>query len=905
MGFEFLAGKKHFSCFLVTIQTPDGVFYRIVDEKSFTVGRSSDSALSFPEPNISRIHIVVSCKKDQIWLIDQGSANGTFINGQKVLPNKLTVVQPTDDVKLGTSEIHLKFDVFEKAYKPDAVINSLLPENEKTSIMEVIQGAHQQAKRIIMQSQEHYDKLIKSAEVKVRNVENSLLVKQDEIVQAANVQASQMLQEAKKKSAQVVFDSEQKALEATKDIFSRAEDLKNKAETFYNEKIAEAQEKADAMISNHVEMGQQMLHQASVKAQEIKSQMQEDGESLKQRLISEGDAHRQKALVDAEAIKQKAAIEGEKLKEKLLERAKIELTGELSDLKREIVTTQNELTVLRQAREKDFEAEAAQKRRELEISLSGLRNEIEKSKQDHSDLVIKQEKEFELSLKKKSLEVDRLNQEKEGELKKRTEAISFEIAKQEKELERLAEMRERELKKRQNDLDQQYQNHLHEIEKTVAEKENAMRLRVDLDLVDKKREIHQFEGEALAYRKELEQVRQTIQQTQDERDQEMRKLSDLRKDVEKTRVEKSAVEDSHQGLLKVIQQFDQEKKLAHDRVKDLESRAGHLQLVIEEGNNKLESLNTNYQVKVQEYKLKLDSEFAQLKKEKEQQFRDAFNAESENAKVMRHQLQQEIQSKQGLIESNIHQKIMKTLAGHVGAEKLGAIDALTLSQIKAGFEENLATTATQNQAGQLNTVEMHRKQQLVKVRWVSLGLAIGFFTMFGYNFISSRLDNKNLQKVLAAEQAERDRLRKAARYNPEQDYEVRDNYADSVIYTKDFSTLYEDPQVQERWVREAKDYFFKNWRVDEQKTIELLAAAKTLVKTLDEKRQNIHPDFVTENLQKMRELEDESVLKMKEIIGTDVKFSAFKKIEKKFYTNEITRRAPAEVYIDPNVEGTK
>ncbi|MBK7961153.1 MAG: FHA domain-containing protein [Bdellovibrionales bacterium] len=72
MGFEFLAGKKHFSCFLVTIQTPDGVFYRIVDEKSFTVGRSSDSALSFPEPNISRIHIVVSCKKDQIWLIDQG-----------------------------------------------------------------------------------------------------------------------------------------------------------------------------------------------------------------------------------------------------------------------------------------------------------------------------------------------------------------------------------------------------------------------------------------------------------------------------------------------------------------------------------------------------------------------------------------------------------------------------------------------------------------------------------------------------------------------------------------------------------------------------------------------------------------------------------------------------------------
>jgi pSer/pThr/pTyr-binding forkhead associated (FHA) protein len=315
MGFEFLTGKKHFSCFVVTIQTPEGVFRRIVDEKSFTVGRSEESLLSFPEPNISRVHILVSVKKDQVWLIDQGSANGTFINGQKVLANKLTIVQPTDDVKLGTSEIHLKLEVHEKIFKQEAIANSLLPENEKTNIMDVIQGAHQQAKRLIQQAQEHYDKLIKSAEVKVKNVEQGLLVKQDEIVQAAHAQASHMIQEAKKKSAEVVFESEQKALEATKDVFSKAEELKAQGDTYYQQRLSEAQREADALLSHHVEMGQQMLHQAGVKAQTMTTQIQEAAEAYKQRLMAEADAYKQRASLELDAFKQKTFLEEEKIKE--------------------------------------------------------------------------------------------------------------------------------------------------------------------------------------------------------------------------------------------------------------------------------------------------------------------------------------------------------------------------------------------------------------------------------------------------------------------------------------------------------------------------------------------------------------------------------------------------------------
>jgi hypothetical protein len=497
-------------------------------------------------------------------------------------------------------------------------------------------------------------------------------------------------------------------------------------------------------------------------------------------------------------------------------------------------------------------------------------------------------------LRKKSLELDKLNQVKESELQKKTEEISFAIAKQERELNRINEMRDRELKKRQEELDQLYQNHLHDIEKTLAQKEQELRNRLDLDLVDKKREVHQIEAQELALRKDLEQLQQTVRLAKDEHDQKAQALSALKSELEKIRLERTALEQSNQALLNSTNQVTQEKKQAQDQVKDLESRSGHLILKIEEENKKLLNLQKNYEQKAQEAKIKLEDELSKLKKESTERFRASYNVETENAKKMKLALQQEIISKQKQIEGHIHQKIMKIFADHVSKETLTAIDALALTQVKAGFEENMATRITQDQAGQLNTTDMHRKQQVYKAKWVSVGLTAGMALTFGMMTLSNRLEKSNLDKVLAQEQLEREAKRLAAKFEPTQDFELRDNYADSVIYTKDFSVLYEDPQVQERWVRAARDYFFKNWRVDEQKTIAVLSAAKTLVLALEEKRRNINPDFVTEGIQKMHELENESVSEMKAILGTDIKFSAFKKLEKKFFTAEFARRSPAE-----------
>ncbi len=49
-----------------------------------TLGRESDNTLSIPEAAVSRHHARVEMRGDRYWIVDQGSTNGTVINGTKV-----------------------------------------------------------------------------------------------------------------------------------------------------------------------------------------------------------------------------------------------------------------------------------------------------------------------------------------------------------------------------------------------------------------------------------------------------------------------------------------------------------------------------------------------------------------------------------------------------------------------------------------------------------------------------------------------------------------------------------------------------------------------------------------------------------------------------------------------------
>ncbi|RYZ85170.1 MAG: FHA domain-containing protein, partial [Proteobacteria bacterium] len=82
--------------YTVTVQRKDQIMTKFVNEDSFTIGRSVDCAISLTEDSISRVHLVVYRRQDQVWIEDKGSSNGTFVNGTKMAQNVLVNVAATD-----------------------------------------------------------------------------------------------------------------------------------------------------------------------------------------------------------------------------------------------------------------------------------------------------------------------------------------------------------------------------------------------------------------------------------------------------------------------------------------------------------------------------------------------------------------------------------------------------------------------------------------------------------------------------------------------------------------------------------------------------------------------------------------------------------------------------------------
>ena len=62
------------------------------------IGRDAECDVVIASPKVSRKHCRVELGKDGAALVDEGSGNGTFVNGEKVTRSKL---KPGDKVSIG------------------------------------------------------------------------------------------------------------------------------------------------------------------------------------------------------------------------------------------------------------------------------------------------------------------------------------------------------------------------------------------------------------------------------------------------------------------------------------------------------------------------------------------------------------------------------------------------------------------------------------------------------------------------------------------------------------------------------------------------------------------------------------------------------------------------------------
>ena len=84
----------------LTYPTPEGSQEIRIDGGKFSFGRGSEVEQRFADDGLSRLHATVYNEGGRIWIVDENSSNGTFVNGERVQGGG-TPLRHGDSIKIG------------------------------------------------------------------------------------------------------------------------------------------------------------------------------------------------------------------------------------------------------------------------------------------------------------------------------------------------------------------------------------------------------------------------------------------------------------------------------------------------------------------------------------------------------------------------------------------------------------------------------------------------------------------------------------------------------------------------------------------------------------------------------------------------------------------------------------
>lgn len=806
---------KTFCKYTVTVHRKDQVMTKVVNEDSFTIGRSMDCTIALQEDSISRVHIVVHRRQENIWIEDKGSSNGTFVNNVRIAQNSLVNVVANDRIRVGKSDYVLSIaleieerdenaapasnaDATEllkapaapqqKAQQPSSAFNPapfqpiLMPKDkDKTAAPQAQRPSQASNQNGADQNPPATPKAevrreIRSTPVREENPANNYSSS------PAQFEGEKILHDAHKKAAQIIYDGEVQAEKRAQNIYMEARERQSQADSYYQKKVSEAHRHADEIIVNFQKQGEELLVQARQFAQEMRDEVDVFSRKL-----------RDEARVDADLIIDEARKEADLIKHDAYEKALTKAEIEAEDL-----------VVSAKAESQDILATA---QRQAEEMLAKARNEMENELKDLKEAIEDKQKQVQHFKKEmEELQVKALGDQEEAEIK-------------------LAEV-----------------------------KEEHEKFKVELESMQRTLGASRIEDEALQ---------------------------------EKIRDQKKAAADlEHQiGVL-----YGDSKTLERKN-KELQDLIGHKTLDIQAAEDQKRIMENELVVHKSQIKERLERDKTQLIKESEQSLHDAQLEMSKRLQKLEQEMLEEIMGRKESIVKDIIVVIETRIAKVLEPAKWDQVS----SQIFDGISETLegkAVSFTESTKQPKQSASLARKKKKENIRWMSVGITAGIMvSVLGLQTYNRVTSDKNPMRTLAAEESRRrqEDLEKR-KFNPAQVRDVKDTYTDAVIYTAGYVAAYQDPDYQQKLYKAASTYLLKTWRVDEDKSIQVLSMSSALIKELSDKKQNIHPDYVKDGVQKMRNLEKESLERMKVVLGSEVRLESYRRFEKRFFETEILKK---------------
>jgi pSer/pThr/pTyr-binding forkhead associated (FHA) protein len=107
---------------IIAIQSPDHPIVNIeLAETEMTTGRGADNHIVLADSQASRRHAKFICDDTGVRIVDLGSANGTFVNDNRLRPNQPVQLNDGDHIRIGQTLL-----IFSR--KPGGVRKKVEPE---------------------------------------------------------------------------------------------------------------------------------------------------------------------------------------------------------------------------------------------------------------------------------------------------------------------------------------------------------------------------------------------------------------------------------------------------------------------------------------------------------------------------------------------------------------------------------------------------------------------------------------------------------------------------------------------------------------------------------------------------------------------------------------------------------
>lgn len=446
-----------------------------------------------------------------------------------------------------------------------------------------------------------------------------------------------------------------------------------------------------------------------------------------------------------------------------------------------------------------------------------------------------------------------------------------------------------------------------EAARATVQAENETKLRLAQEEADNiialaKKQAELVQDDLKRQSEELAKATEALQHLKSEQDEIEKRLEALKSEEAHTKqslqdevnsLKKSIEEDKAQvdELNASIKEATAKSKEAEEQFKKLQEKQAHLTMGIDDLEAKKSSLLKEHDAQKILLSEKFEKEKSQLAKSEEQRAEEMRLETSKRLQKLEQELLEEVMAKKATMIKEIHIQIEREVVKEMEPAQWNKISANVLDQIKEAVEGRVANIS-QTSATKVAPANLVKKRQSEKMRWAAAGLFMGaVLCLTGQLALEKVRSDKNpLQTRADNEAKQRQEDLERRKFNPRQTAEIRDTYTDSVIYTSNFSEVYLDRQFQERLYKATAQYLLKTWRIDEDKSLQVLSAANALVKELQERRSKIHPDYIKDGIEKMRVFESQTVARMKDLLGSEVRLESFRRFEKNFYKEEVDRR---------------